>query len=280
MDRRSELSEFLRSRRGRISPGEAGVAGHGQRRRVPGLRREELAQLAGVSVDYYVRLEQGRATNVSDQVLDAVARVLKLDADERLHLDRLAKPGREPRRVVPQQQVRPGLQHLLDAMSDVAAYVIGRRTDLLAFNALGAALIPSLQTTPARQRNFARLLFTDLATQSLFVDLRSKARDAVAFLRVAAGRFPDDPALAELIAELDLRSELFRRLWQEHPVRDKGHSLVQVNHPVVGPLSLGYQALRLPDEPDQTLVTYSAAPGSESAGSLRLLASWHLTDKR
>jgi transcriptional regulator with XRE-family HTH domain len=280
MDRRSELSEFLRSRRARISPGEAGVAAHGHRRRVPGLRREELAQLAGVSVDYYVRLEQGRATNVSDQVLDAVARVLGLDADERLHLERLAKPGPQARRVVPQQQVRPGLQQLLDAMTDVAAYVIGRRTDVLAWNALGAALIPSLETTPARYRNFARLLFTEPAMQALFADLPSKARDAVAFLRVGAGRYPDDPILADLIGELTLRSELFRRFWQEHPVRDKGHAAVRLNHPVAGLLELGYQALRLPGEPDLTLVTYSAAPGSESASSLRLLASWYLTDRK
>jgi transcriptional regulator with XRE-family HTH domain len=275
VDRRSELGEFLRSRRARISPGETGVASYGTRpRRVPGLRREELAQLAGVSVDYYVRLEQGRTTNVSDAVLDAVARGLRLDDQEREHLSRLARPARAPRHPSAQQVVHPHTRILLDAMTDAAAYIIGRRTDVLAWNHLGAALIDGLHRLPTR-RNFAWLLMTDEPTQALFLDLPAKARDLVAFLRVDAGRHPDDPRLAELIGELSLHSELFRRHWAEHPVGDKSHALTPVRHPIVGRLELAYVALRLPDDPDQVLVTYSAVAGSESAAALRVLASWY-----
>lgn len=274
MDRRTELAEFLRSRRGRLSPDAAGVVPYGGRRRVLGLRREEVAQLAGVSVDYYVRLEQGRTGNVSEAVLDAVGRALRLDAGERAHLSRLTRPARGARRASPPQRVRPQLQHLLDAMTDVAGYVVGRRTDVLAWNRLGAALIVDFDTLPARQRNFARLLFSDESARALFVDWPAKARDLVGFLRLDAGGHPDDPALAELIGELAVHSDLFRRLWADHPVRDKSHATAQLNHPTVGRMDLAYEALRLPDDPDQVLVTYSAVPDSDAAASLRLLASW------
>ncbi|MFI5908500.1 helix-turn-helix domain-containing protein [Dactylosporangium sp. NPDC051541] len=276
MDRRTELAEFLRSRRARISPEAAGLPLYHGRRRVQGLRREEVAQLAGVSVDYYVRLEQGRATNASEAVLDAVARALGLDAEERAHLRRLTRPARGVRRPAPPQRVRPQVQHLLTAMADAAAYVVGRRTDVLAWNTLGAALITGLDTLPTRQRNFARLLFGDEpAARALFADWPAKARDLVAFLHVDAGRHPDDPALAELVGELSLRSELFGRLWADHPVSDKGHTTATIHHPLVGPVELAYEALRLPEDPDQMLVTYSAPPDSDAAAALRLLASWH-----
>jgi transcriptional regulator with XRE-family HTH domain len=276
MDRRTELAEFLRARRARISPEDAGIPPFGGRRRVAGLRREEVAQLAGVSVDYYVRLEQGRATNASESVLDAVARALGLDAGEREHLGRLTRPDRGPRRAAPAQRVRPQVRNLLSAMADVAAFVVGRRTDVLAWNHLGAALIADFDTLPPRRRNFARLLFADEdAAESLFLDWPGKARDLVAFLHVDAGRHPDDPALAELVGELSLRSERFRRLWAEHPVQDKGHTTARLRHPAVGPMELAYEALRLPDDPEQVLVTYSAPPDSPAATSLRLLASWH-----
>jgi transcriptional regulator with XRE-family HTH domain len=276
VDRRSELSEFLRSRRARLSPDETGVASYGTRpRRVPGLRREELAQLAGVSVDYYIRLEQGRTTNVSDAVLDAVARALRLDADERDHMYRLTRPSRGARVSSPRQIVHPYVRDLLEAMTEAAAYVIGRRTDVLAWNRLGSALIGDLDAMPLRNRNFARLLMTDGPTQALFRDVPTKACDLVAFLRVDVGRHPDDPELIGLIEELSVHSELFRRTWAEHPVRDKSHALAAIQHPLVGRLDLAYVALRLPDDPDQVLVTYSAPPDSPSAASLRVLASWH-----
>jgi len=275
MDRRTELSDFLRSRRARVSPDEAGVVAHYGRRRVAGLRREEVAQLAGVSVDYYVRLEQGRADNVSDAVLDAVARVLSLDEDEHAHLYRLTRPVRTARRPAAAQRVRPAVWHLLEAITDAPAYVIGRRTDVLAWNRLGAALIADFGALPVRERNFARLLFADDdAAQALFADWPDKARDIVSFLRFDAGRHPNDPALAELVGELSLRSERFRRLWADHPVRDKRHASATVRHPLVGTMELSYETLALSD-PDQRLVAYTAAPDSAAAASLRLLASLH-----
>ena len=275
MDRRTELSEFLRSRRARLGPDAVGVVPFGGRRRVRGLRREEVAQLAGVSVDYYVRLEQGRTNNVSQAVLNAVARVLRLDDQERAHLSRLARPDPRPRHSPPPQYVRPAVRHLLEALTDAAAFVVGRRTDVLAWNRLGAALIGDFDAMPARQRNFARLMFCDKQAPSLFADWPAKARDLVAFLRVDAGHNPDDPVLAELVSELSVHSELFRDLWAQHHVRDKGHATVRLLHPVVGEMDLSYEALRLPDDADQFLVTYSAAPDSQAAMSLRLLASWH-----
>lgn len=276
MDRGTEFGEFLRARRARLRPEDAGITGYGGRRRVPGLRREELAQLAGLSVDYYVRLEQGRrGHHASAAVLDAIARALRLDDDERTHLHRLARPTRSPRRAGPRQQVRPQLRALLDAITDAAAYIVGRRTDVLAQNRLGAALIADFDRLPARQRNFARYFFTDEPAQALFADWPAKARDLAGYLRIDAGRHPDDPAMAELVGELSLRSDLFRRLWADHPVRGKTHATAALNHPVVGRLDLAYEALRIPDDPDQLLITYSAPPDSEAAHSLRLLASWH-----
>jgi hypothetical protein len=276
MDRRTELTEFLRSRRARLSPEDAGVVPYGGRRRVRGLRREEVAHLAGVSVDYYVRLEQGRTENVSEAVVDAVARALRLDPQERDHLVRLTRPVRGAKRPAPPQRVRPQLRQLLDAMTDVAAFVVGRRTDVLATNHLGAALIADFDALPPRQRNFTRRFFSDESTAAeVWLDWPAKAGDLVAFLHLDAGRHPNDPALAELVGELSMRSETFRRLWADHPVRDKGHATVQIRHPVVGTLDLAYEAMRPTDDPDQTLVTYSAPPGSPAEASLRLLASWY-----
>jgi hypothetical protein len=276
MDRRTELAEFLRSRRARLSPADAGVVPYGGRRRVHGLRREEVAQLAGVSVDYYVRLEQGRTENVSEAVLDAVGRALRLNPHEREHLLRLTRPVRGAPRPTPPQWARPQLRHLLDAMTDAAAFVVGRRTDVLAANRLGVALIADFETLAPRQRNFARRFFCDeAAAAQLFLDWPAKAGDLVAFLHVDAGRHPDDAALAELVGELSMKSETFRRLWADHPVRDKGHATVQLHHPLVGTMDLAYEAMRPTDDPDQTLITYSAPPDSPAAASLRLLASWH-----
>ena len=275
MDRHTTLGEFLRSRRARLRPEDVGLRPLPTRRRVPGLRREEIAQLAGVSVDYYVRLEQGRGIHVSDAVLDAVAHALLLADDERAHLRNLARPVHSARRASPPQRVRPQLRQLLDAMTDVPAFVVGRRTDVLAWNALGAALIADFRALPARQRNFARLIFLDEHIGALFTDRRRKGRDIVAFLHLDAGRHPNDPLLAELVGELSLHSRLFRDLWSEHPVGDKSHARYDLLHPLAGHLLLAQEALRAPDDPDQTLVTYTAEPGSSSEASLRMLASWH-----
>ncbi|RKT19623.1 helix-turn-helix protein [Streptomyces sp. 1114.5] len=282
MDQRTELSEFLRSRRARLRPEDVGLPDTTTRRRVPGLRREELAQLAGVSTAYYTRLEQGHGENVSTAVLDAIARVLRLTAAERDHLGRLTKPARRrPGRAATRvQRIRPELQQLLDAMEGVPAYVLGRRLDIIAWNRLGTALLGDFAVMPPEQRNMAWHLFLDPGAQELYVDWEGKASDVVGMLRLDAGRDPDDPRLASLIGELSLKSAEFRRLWAAHGIQDKGHGTKRLHHPVVGRLSLQYETLRPAGDADQVLVTYHAEPGSTSAESLRLLASWAATEFR
>ncbi|NUU22663.1 MAG: helix-turn-helix domain-containing protein [Streptomycetaceae bacterium] len=274
MNHKAELGEFLRSRRARLRPEDAGLRTYGERRRVPGLRREELAQLAGVSADYYVRFEQGRTGNVSDEVVDAVARALRLDTDERAHLYRLVKAAQSPNAVAPAapQEVRPGLRRLLESMPDTPAFVVGRRTDLLAWNPLFDALVVNLDARPDAARNKARLVFLDPEVRERFVSWETKARDLVAYLRLDAGRHPGDPAFAELIGELSEGSADFRRLWADHEVRDKTHGGYHVRHPELGVFSLAYETFRLPDDPDQALLTYTAEAGSPSEAALRLLA--------
>ncbi|MFE6871306.1 helix-turn-helix domain-containing protein [Kitasatospora sp. NPDC057692] len=277
MDQRTELSDFLRSRRARLRPSDVGLPDYGGRRRVPGLRREELAQLAGVSTAYYVRLEQGHGENVSAAVLDAIARALRLDPAEHDHLRRIAKPARRGpgrARAARAQRVRPELQQLLDAMEGIPAYVLGRRLDVIAWNRLGNALIGDVAALPPEQRNLAWQVFLDGSARELYLDWEGKATDLVGMLRVEAGRDPDDPRLASLIGELCVKSEDFRRLWAAHDIRDKGHGVKELHHPVVGPLTLRYETFRPAGDADQVLVAYHADPGSPSAESLRLLASW------
>lgn len=275
LDRRAELGEFLRSRRARLDPEKLGLRHFGGRRRVPGLRREELAQLAGVSVDHYVRLEQGRTLHFSDAVLDAVARALQLDDVERAHLHRLARPEPEADGVLTgTQEVRPGLRRLMEMSADIPAYVVGRGTEVLAWNALAAALITDFGALPRRHRNLARLIFLDEGTRSLYADWRSKASDVVAYLRLDAGRHPGDPAMAALVEELSAASADFRELWVEHRLKDKTHGRYVYRHPVVGELDLGFETLRLPDDPDQALIAHTVEAGSPSAAALRLLATW------
>ncbi|WP_329121566.1 helix-turn-helix transcriptional regulator [Streptomyces sp. NBC_01465] len=275
LDRRAELGEFLRSRRARLRPEELGLPQYGGQRRVPGLRREELALLAGVSVDHYVRLEQGRTLHFSEAVLDSVARALRLDAVEREHLYRLARPwsGSESAEA-PVQVVRPGLQRLLDSAADVPAYVVGRNTDVLAWNPLAAALITDFGALAPGQRNLARLVFLDEGMRRLYVDWRAKASDTAAYLRLDAGRHPDDPRTAELLAELDASGPEFGEVWAEHLLKDKTHGRYKYDHPVVGPIDLGFETLRLPDDPDQALVAHTVEEGSPSETALRLLAAW------
>jgi transcriptional regulator with XRE-family HTH domain len=265
-----EIGEFLRTRRARIQPTDAGLPDTG-RRRVPGLRREELAQLAGVSVDYYVRLEQGRTPSVSDAVLDAIARVLQLDATEREHLRRLAR-ARVSRPAIPgrRQRVRPGPQRLLDLMVDVPAFVLGRRMDILAWNRL-ADVLHGFADRPAEQLNVARLTFLEPAAVDFYPEWDAVARETVAYLRLDAGRHPDDPRLAALIDELSLGNETFRRLWSQHPVSEKTHGDKRINHPLVGALEFRYETLALPGDPDQMIVAYTVEPASPTADRLRQL---------
>ncbi|RKS10380.1 helix-turn-helix protein [Nocardiopsis sp. Huas11] len=273
--RRAELGEFLRTRRARLTPEDVGVPRVGRYRRVPGLRREELAQVAGVSVAYYTRLEQGHGRNVSAEVLDAIARALRLTDTEHAHLTHLAKPKRHRRRTQARsQRVRPALRTLLDALEGVPAYVIGRRTDILAWNRMAASLFGDWERIPARERNWARMVFLRPEPRELFAEWDAKAADIVSFLRLEAGCHADDPELAALVGELSVRSDEFRRLWAEHDVKEKGHGVKRLLHPLVGELTLSFETLTLPDDADQHLVTYHAEPDSPSADGLRLLGSW------
>ncbi|MET8611347.1 MULTISPECIES: helix-turn-helix transcriptional regulator [Streptomyces] len=275
LDRRAELSEFLRSRRARLKPEDVGLPDFGRHRRVPGLRREELAQLAGVSVAYYTRLEQGNGRNVSAEVLDSIARALRLTDAEHAHLTHLAKPKSHKKRPAARQQhVRPALRQLLDTMEGVPAYVVGRRSEILAWNRMAAAVFGDWEDLPAAERNWARLVFLRPEYRELFVDWEQKAIDIVCALRMDAGCWPDDPRLSALVGELSVKSEEFRRLWATHDVKEKSHGVKRLHHPLVGDLALNFESLRLSDGTDQSLLVYHAEPGSPSAESLRLLASW------
>jgi transcriptional regulator with XRE-family HTH domain len=270
MDRRGQLGQFLSSRRARLKPEEVGI-GRSGRRRVPGLRREELAQLAGMSADYYSRLEQGRAGQPSDGVLEALAAALRLDEAERLHLFDLARP---PRRSAPPppERVRPEIQRLLDLLDRVPAMIIGRRGDVLAWNALGLATGVDWTERDEDDRNTARFYFLDPRARELYPDWDEGAAETVAYLRLSAGRHPDDPALAALIGELSMKSEDFRELWANHDVQAKGFHTKRINHPVVGLMTLSAESFILPADPDQMLNTYTAEPGSDSEAALNRLA--------
>lgn len=276
LDRRAELSEFLRTRRAKLRPGDVGLPEFGRHRRVPGLRREELAQLAGVSVAYYTRLEQGNGRNVSAEVLDAIARALRLTDAESAHLTHLAKPARhrKKRRPARVQRVRKGLLYLLDSMDGIPAYVTGARSDVLAWNAMAAAVFGDWGALPLGRAQLGAAGVPLPAYRDLFVNWDSKASDMVSYLRLYAGCHPDDPELSALVGELSVKSDEFRRLWATHNVKEKGHGVKLLRHPLVGELTLSYETLKLPDDEEQHLVTYHAEPGSESAQSLRLLASW------
>lgn len=275
MDRHTELGEFLRSRRARLSPDELGLRDL-RRRRVPGLRREELAQLAGVSADYYVRLEQGRALNASEAILDALAQALRLDENEHRHLHDLARPVRARRPAPRPQRVRDSFRRMVNSI-DAPSFVLGRRCDVLAWNPPMAALVTDFEALPPKDRNMARLVFLDESVAGLYPDLNRKYRDVVGFLRMDAGRHPDDPRLAELIGELSMKCEAFRQLWASRTVHDKTHGTYRLRHPLVGDLTVDYETLRLSDDPDQLLVTYTAEPGSPSESALRILAAWDPT---
>ncbi|WUH90126.1 helix-turn-helix transcriptional regulator [Streptomyces sp. NBC_00433] len=265
------LGDFLQTRRARIQPEDVGLPPHG-RRRVPGLRREEVAQFAGVSVDYYIRLEQGRGKNVSDAVLDAVARVLRLDPTEHEHLRDLARPARKTA-AAPAGRVRPGLRLLLDSMADCPAMVVDHRMEVLAWNVLSDALHDF--ASDAAHRSMPRRVFLDPRSVDLYPEWPAVAAESVAYLRLRAGRHPDDARLTALIGELSMKSEHFRRLWADHLVGEKTYGAKRILHPVAGELHLGYETLALPGDTDLTVVVYTAPPGSPSAERLAVLASWH-----
>ncbi|MEU6127475.1 helix-turn-helix transcriptional regulator [Streptomyces sp. NPDC047123] len=275
LDGRAELSEFLRTRRARLQPQDVGLPNFGRHRRVPGLRREELAQLAGVSVAYYTRLEQGNGRNVSGEVLDAIARALRLTAAEHAHLTHLAKPtAHKKKKAVRPQYMRPVVQQLLDSIESVPAYVVGRRSDILGWNALAAALFGDWGELAPAERNWARICFLDPRSRELFVDWEQKASDIVSYLRMDAGCYPNDPQLSGLVGELSVKSEEFRTLWATHDVQEKGHGVKRMRHALVGELTLSFETLSLPEDCDQSLIMYHAEPDSASAQGLRLLASW------
>ncbi|MFF6985069.1 helix-turn-helix domain-containing protein [Streptomyces sp. NPDC010273] len=279
-----DIGDFLRSRRARIRPEEVGLASHG-RRRVPGLRREEVAQLAGVSVDYYIRLEQGRGPGspsrtqsggVSDAVLDAIARVLRLDDTEHTYLRTVARPRRGKKDRTPAPRVRPGVQVLLDGMDRMPAFVLGPRMDVLAWNTLADAL-SGFSLMPAAVRNIPRHVFLDPASRDLYPEWTDVAAQAVANLRVGSGRHGDDTELAALVAELSVGCAEFGPMWADHEVKECAYGVKRIRHPAAGLLTLPYETLAVPGEVDQTVVVYTPEPGSETAERLALLGGWATT---
>lgn len=271
----SEISEFLSSRRAKISPEDAGVPTFGGTRRVPGLRREEVAHLAGVSVDYYTRLERGKTTG-SERVLHAIARALQLDEAETAHLMDLVKPPvRGARTRAPaQQRVRPGVQRLLDSMPEVPAVVQNGRMDILASNPLGNALYLGFGATPTRPANFARFVFLDPRAPEFYADWNRAATDSVAMLRLHAGRHPEDRALSDLVGEFSVQSDQFRHWWARHDVRAHTSGSKSFHHPIAGDLTVAFESLAILGDSEQMLVTYTAEPNSPSAQALNLLGSW------
>jgi transcriptional regulator with XRE-family HTH domain len=277
---RGEIRQFLITRRAKITPEQAGLRFYGANRRVPGLRREEVALLAGISIEYYTRLERGNATGVSDQVLDAIARALQLDDVERAHLTDLVKTANAarpaPRRST-RQRVRPSVQQVLDSMTGAAAFVRNERLDVLSANQLGYALYSPVFASSAQPVNLARFLFLDPRSSEFYRDWDGIAAAAVGSLRAEAGRDPYDRALTDLIGELSTRSEEFRGRWAAHDVEYYRSGVQPFHHPVAGDLILDYDALEIPADPGLTIIAYTAEPGSPARQALDLLASWTAT---
>jgi transcriptional regulator with XRE-family HTH domain len=282
-DVREEIRQFLMTRRARITPREAGLPSYGGRRRVPGLRREELAMLAGISVEYLTRLERGNARGVSDEVVDSLARALRLDDVERAHLIDLVRTantpvGRISRRPARLDHVRPGIRQLLDTMTGAAAFLRNARLDVLAANHLGAALYAPVLESAEDHANLARFIFLDPRADEFYRNWDGIAHDAVGSLRTEAGRNPGDPALSALVGELSIRSEQFRTRWAKHDVTYYRSGVQLFRHPIIGEIDLDYDALELPADPGLTIVAYTARPGSDAEKSLTLLGSWTAGD--
>jgi transcriptional regulator with XRE-family HTH domain len=284
-DIRGEIREFLTTRRAKITPEQAGLPRYGGRRRVTGLRRDEAAQLAGISIEYYTRLERGNIRGVSDEVLDGIARALHLDEVERAHLldlVRMANASPAARHQPARQRVRPSVQRLLYSMTNTAAFIRNGRLDILAANQLGYALYSPVFDSPVsgnprRPANLARFIFLDERSAQFYRDRDGITRQAVGSLRAEAGRAPYDRALTGLVGELSMRSQEFRERWAAHDVDYYRSGLQPFHHPVAGDLDLDYDALEIPADPGQTIITYSAEPGSAPRHALDVLASWAAT---
>jgi transcriptional regulator with XRE-family HTH domain len=278
VDLRAEIRDFLSTRRARITPEQAGLPAYGANRRVKGLRREEVAMLAGVSVDYYIRMERGSLAGASDSVLDALAEALRLDDAERTHLFALAQESgarsTRRKRTAP-ASVRPAIQQVLDAMTNAPAWVRNGRHDIVAMNQLARALYSPVLADPRRPANTTRFVYLQPeVAEEFFVDYNKIAKDAAAMLRLEAGRNPHDKALIELVGELSTRSELFRRRWASHDVKFHRSGQKRLRHPVVGQLDLDFESMELSSEPGLQLNVYTAAAGTPTADGLTLLASW------
>jgi transcriptional regulator with XRE-family HTH domain len=267
----NELGAFLRARRAELSPSDVDLPEGGNQRRVAGLRREEVAQLAAISTDYYTRVEQGRL-QPSAPVLASLARVLRLDDDQRVYMSELAGSPARSRRRAP-QKVKPYLQRILDLI-DAPAIVMTPTHDVLAWNPLAAALMVDFGAVPEAERNFVRLLFTDPRLRSLYPEWEELARAVVSYLRMEAARKPDDPRLARLVGDLSIRDAQFRQWWAGTDVAVKRRGTRRYAHPIVGEITLEWDALTSDAEPDQQLVVYTAEPGSPSEQALRALAAW------
>ena len=284
MDTPNDIREFLTTRRARLTPSQVGIPDFGGRRRVPGLRREEVALVAGMSVEYYTRLERGNARGVSEAVLEGVSRALRLDAAEHAHLYdlvRTANEGIHPQRrrgPAKPQQVRSGVQQLLDAMHDVPAFVQNGRLDILATNRVGHAVFSEMYVQPHRPANFGRFVFLDVRARSFYREWDDAAEQTVALLRSEAGRAPHDRVLSDLVGQLSTRSDAFRTLWASHDVREHRTGIKHITHPTVGDLDLNYEAMELSSARELMLIAYTAEPGTASHEALTLLASWTAED--
>ncbi|MCM3500275.1 helix-turn-helix transcriptional regulator [Microbacterium sp. P26] len=280
MTSREEVRDFLISRRARITPQQAGIESVG-RRRVEGLRRDEVARLAGVSVDYYTRLERGNLAGASDSVLDAVARALSLDRAEYDHLYDLARasvgsPRHKPK--VTTTTVQPTIHHVLDSITGAPAFVTNTRMDIVAANTLGYAMYADLYRGTSRPGNHSRFIFLDPRAHEFYPDWERAATTNVQILRRDAGRNPHDTGIAELVGELSIRSDEFRARWAAHDVRRHYSGAKSFRHHAVGLLEMNYLVMELEDDPGHSLTVYTAVPGSPSEDALRLLASWAATE--
>lgn len=283
MDVQGDIREFLVSRRARLTPEQVGLPDFGGRRRVPGLRREEVALVAGMSVEYYVRMERGNAKGVSESVIEGICRALQLDDAERSHLYalvRAANDGAHPQRRRGRSRadrIKPTLQRLLDVMENVPAFVQNGRLDIIATNTMGRAVFSELYVQPQRPANFGRFVFLDPRAEGFYRDWENAAYQTVALLRSEAGRAPHDRALSDLVGELSTRSDPFRTLWASHDVRTHDDGIKSITHPVAGDLDLHFEAMELSSARGMTLVAYSAEAGSATDDALRLLSSWAAT---
>jgi transcriptional regulator with XRE-family HTH domain len=283
MDARAEIREFLITRRAKLAPEQVGLPDFGGRRRVAGLRREEVALVAGISVDYYTRLERGNTTGVSESVLDGVSRALQLDETEHAHLHDLlraanASPMRSARPSKPRAQAVPAsMQLTIDAMTDVAVVVQNAHLDVVATNALGAALYSPMFEHTQGTPNFGRFVFLEPRSRTFYNDWDGAARQTVAILRTEAGRAPRDRVLSNLVGELSTRDDTFRTLWAAHNVREHRAGSKSLHHPVVGDIEVSYEGMQLASAPGLLLLAYITPPGTESRDKMQLLANWSAT---